>query len=110
MLNVLCRRFEEVQGNNIADLAINCNQLLAEIQALHEMFEGMISTDDDYIAEVNYVEVVAPASDINHEENTTGRPRKSMTREEIERLYNIYKSWKDVAAHFHVSEKTIQRR
>ena len=109
VLNVLCRRFEEV-GNNIADLAIDCNRLIDEILVLHEMFERMISADRDYLAEVNYVEIAAPANDFYREENTTGRPRKSITREKIEHLYSINKSWKEVAAHFRVSEKTIQRR
>jgi hypothetical protein len=35
-------------------LAVNYNQRIAEIQAIHEMFEIIISADGDYIPELNY--------------------------------------------------------
>ena len=36
----------------IADLAINGNRLVAEIQALHKMFEAVIFVDDDSRADL----------------------------------------------------------
>ena len=36
VLNVLCRRFEEIEADGA--LAVNFNQLTAEIQAIHGMF------------------------------------------------------------------------
>lgn len=107
VLNVLCRRFEGIDADGA--LAANCNQLIAEIQAIHGMFEGIISADGDYMAELNYDYDASAANDL-HEEGTIGRPRKSITREEMELLYSIHKSWKEVAALLGTSERTIQRR
>lgn len=50
VLNVLCRRFEDIEANG--GLAVNCNQLATEIQVIHGMFEGIISADGDYMAEL----------------------------------------------------------
>ena len=107
VLNVLYRRFEEIEADGA--LAVNCNQLIAEIQAIHGMFEGILSADGDCMAELNYDYDASAANDL-HEEGTIGRPRKSITREEVERLYSIHKSWKKVAALLGASERTIQRR
>ena len=106
VLNVLCRQFEGIDADGA--LAANCNQLIAEIQAIHGMFEGIISADGDYMAELNYDYDASAANDL-HEEGTIGRPRKSITREEMELLYSIHKSWKEVAALLGTSERTIQR-
>ena len=81
VLNVLCLRFEETEADGA--LAVNCNQLIAEIQAIHGMFEGILSADGDYMAELNYDYDVSAANDL-HEEGTIGRPRKSITREEMD--------------------------
>ena len=105
VLNVLCRRFEGIDADGA--LAANCNQLIAEIQAIHGMFEGIISADGDYMAELNYD---ASAANDLHEEGTIGRPRKLITREEMELLYSIHKSWKEFAALRCTSERTIQQR
>ena len=61
------------------------------------------------MAELNYNYDASAANDL-HEQGTIGRPRKSITREEMELLYSIHKSWKEVAALLGTSERTIQRR
>jgi hypothetical protein len=71
------------------------------------MFERTIAADSNYVAELEYQEAAGPAVG---EESMNGRPKKNITREEMEHVYEIYKSWTQVAAHFGVSAKTIQRR
>ena len=87
------RRFEGIDADGA--LAANCNQLIAEIQAIHGIFEGIISADGDYMVELNYDYDASAANDL-HEEGTIGR--KWITREEMELLYSIRKYWKEVAA------------
>lgn len=43
-------------------------------------------------------------------EVTWGRPKLQITRVKLERLFYIYKSWKEVASFLGVCERTIQRR
>ena len=41
--------------------------------------------------------------------NVLGRPRLAVGKDEMERLFDIHRSWKDVASFLGVSTKTIQR-
>ena len=57
LLTLLSCSFEITSANSvyvwfIVDLAINGNRLVAEIQALHKMFEAVIFADDDSRADL----------------------------------------------------------
>ena len=109
VLNVLCRRFEEVATADVA-LVTDFDQLLAGIHALHGMFDDIIFADSDYLADLSFTQVECPDENGDEEVGLSERPRKLVTREELERLYDISRSWQEVAAQIGVSERTIYRR
>ena len=106
--NVLCRRFEEV-ATDVA-LVTDFAQLLADIHALHGMFDDIVCADSDYLAELNFTQVECPDENGDEEAGLSGRPRKLVTKEELERLYDISRSWQEVAAQIGVSERMMYRR
>ena len=45
-----------------------------------------------------------------HEEGTIGRLRKIISRDDIEREFEVFQNWKIAARHLGVSSKTLRRR
>ena len=105
VLNVLCRRFEESQCDR--EFINSFNNLLAEIHSIYGRLEAVILTNAD-----QYNDGVGVFRFPNNipVEVTWGRPKLQITRVELERLFDIYKSWKEVASFLGVCERTIQRR
>ena len=105
VLNVLCRRFEESQRDR--EFINSFNNLLAEIHSIYGRFEAVILTNDD-----QYNDEVGVFRFPNNipVEVTWGRTKLRITRVELERLFYIYKSWKEVASFLGVCERTIQRK
>ncbi len=105
-LNVLCRRFEESQSDG--ELITYLNNLLTEIHVIYARFEAVISTQANQSS--NELCISRFPNDIPAEGTVWGRPKSQITREELESLFDIYKSWKEVASFLGVCERTIQRR
>ena len=104
VLNVLCRRFEE--GGSDAELLGSFYNLLTETHMLHVRFGDAISTHTD-IANDEMGAVACPG---RYLPSTGGRPKLQIAKEELEHYFEVYKSWKEVASVFGLSERTIQRR
>ena len=107
VLNVLHQRFieteetEDIQDAN--SLFTSFANIIQEVQSLWRRFEDILC--DNYIPHL-----IEHECEIEESSNHFGRPRKKVEQAEVERLYDIYRSWEDVAKQLGVSVKTLQRR
>lgn len=107
VLNVLHRRSEEVAAP--FRLIDNFGELKGEIQVLRDRFDDTVASDVEYLAELNNTRANCP-NEHAEELGQAGRPRKDVPKDESQRLFNIYRSWKDVASQMGISERTLYRR
>ncbi len=106
ILDVLQRRFTEsgAPGPIITDI----NLLLGEIFSLQSDFNNVLRQNEFANAVPNFQQPLSFNED--RDRNTTGRPRKNLTNEEIQTLFELHRNWKVVASIIGVSEKTLYRR
>ena len=106
LLIIFTNRCEDV--NSPDSLLHEIRQLTREVQALCGRLENVIATDEDYalgLADSRVDEIQTENAN-----ETYGRPRLLVDKVEIERLFDIYHSWREVAAMLGVSTRTLQRR
>ena len=106
VMNIFVSRCEDINAS--ADLILNVRRTLGQVQLLYSRICDVISTDNDYVLSLT------SSNDTNiqteHPYTGLGRPRLNLEQCEIERLYDIYRSWNQVASHLRVSVRTLQRR
>lgn len=105
VLNVIVSRCEEVNAE--LGLTQEIRSLIGSIMPLHERLREAIAIDEDYIMNVNTQVATGTLEESN---DVPGRPRLAVGKNEMERLFDIHRSWKEVASFLGVSTKTIQRR
>ena len=106
VLNVLHQRSEEVAAH--FELIERFGELKGEIQVLRDRFDDTITSDVEYLNELNNMGVDCPNENAEGM-GQVGRPRKDVPKDELQRLFNIYHSWKHVASQIGISERTLYR-
>lgn len=96
LLNLLLERFQIFQQDNIIE---SLRTLLREMQTINTAIDGRISE----------IPLINP-SETDDYTLPTGRPRKNISVEDIEREYTIFRNWKIVANRLGISPKTLRRR
>ena len=101
------RRFEETHAPD--ELVADIWKTFDALQQLHQLFDEALSFNRDA------ANLPSPNQCPNEETmegslSQIGRPRKQVSKEDIEALFNIHRSWKTVANVIGVSQKTLQRR
>ena len=105
VLNIFLSRCEEL---NIPEtLTMNIRRLLEDPHSIRRRIVNIIITEHDFVLNSNH-----PCSLPSAEPTHTGleRPRQRVSAAEINRLYDVYRSWKDVALYLGVSARTLERR
>ena len=105
VLNVIVSRCEELNAE--FGLTQEIRSLIHSILPLNAHLQDAIAIDEDYVMNLN--EQAATGS-VEESNDVLGRPRLAVGKDEMERLFDIHRSWKDVASFLVVSTKTIQRR
>eukprot|EP00112_Aurelia_sp_Birch-Aquarium-sp1_P026258 Seg920.7 transcript_id=Seg920.7/GoldUCD/mRNA.D3Y31 product="hypothetical protein" protein_id=Seg920.7/GoldUCD/D3Y31 len=105
VLNVIVSRCEDINAPNSFTQEISA--LMDGLVPLNERLRDAIEVDEEYVITLNEP---VPISTLEDVDNVFGRPRIAVEKEEMERLFGIYRSWKEVASLMGVSKKTLQRR
>ena len=107
-LNVLNTFLNKCGELNIPEtFTTNVRSLLEELYSIHTRNLNIIIIEHDFVLNSNH-----PCSLLSAQPICTllGWPRLRVSVVEINRLYNVYRSWKNVALHLGVSVRTLERK
>lgn len=105
VLNVIVSRCEDINAPH--SFTQEMSALMDGLVPLNERLRDAIEVDEEYVMTLNEP---VPRSTLEDVDNVFGRPRIAVEKAEMERLFGIYRSWKEVASLMGVSTKTLQRR
>lgn len=108
LINILRRRLAESESpEEIIESLASCG---IHLRALQQNFDDALTENED-VGNLN-VRATCPNEPAALGESVVqqGRPRKHVTKQDIESLFRIHRNWKLVANVVGVSEKTLQRR
>ena len=96
-------------GDLYADDLLNI--LMQRFQNVNEdIFEDLNNLKTHVYSTLNNLENVLVGNHNNDTSSSVGRPRLTLSMENIMFLYNLYKNWKIVAFVLGMSERTVRRR
>ena len=101
IVNTLKTRFEQSQAS--VELLLHIRQLIRE---LHRLFSSIEGTSLDYLPEHDNIGKCFVSETIGH----NGRPKVEVSKEIIERLFEIDRSWQTVASVLGISVRTSRKR
>ena len=101
LVNTLKTRFEQSQAS--VELLLHIRQLIRE---LHRLFSSIEGTSLDYLPEHDNIGKCFVSETIGH----NGRPKVEVSKEIIERLFEIDRSWQTVASVLGISVRTSRKR
>lgn len=107
LLAVAGRRLEETRAPD--DLVINIWRTFNVLQQLHQSFDEALSFNRDP-SNLPLPNQCPNEETMEGSPSQVGRPRKQVSKEDIEALFGTHRSWKTVANIIGVSQKTLQRR
>ena len=84
------------------ELLLHIRQLIRE---LHRLFSSIEGTSLDYLPEDDYIGRCFVSETIGH----NGRPKVEVSKEIIERLFEIDRSWQTLASILGISVRTSQK-
>ena len=105
VLNIFLSRCEEL--NMSENLTTNIRRLLEGLHSIHTRIFIIIINEHDFVLNSNHPCFV-PSAEPTY--TGLGRSRQRVWAAEINRLYDVYRSWKDVALHLGVSVRTLERK
>ena len=107
-LNVLNTFLSKCGELNILEtFTTNVRSLLEELYSIHTCNLNIIIIEYDFVLNSNHPCSLPSAEPIC---TLLGWPRLRVSAVEINLLYNVYRSWKDVALHLGVSVRTLERK
>ena len=105
VLNIFLSRCEELNISEV--LTTNIRRLLEELHSIHTSILNIVINEHDFVLNSNHP-CFLPSAEPTY--TGLGRPRLRVSAAEINRLYGVCRSWKDVALHLGVSVRTLERR
>ena len=98
LLNLLCERSQNYEQMNFYTLL---NSLRHEAHRVYQQIDTELYSNQRIHSENIMNNVVS---------NAHGRPRRNVSKEDIEREFRIFRNWKLVARQLRISSKTLRRR